>query len=299
MIPRPPLNHDRSERVIGDTMSGATKTAVRVGAVVVMALTSLVSVTAAGAGATRVGAEAAPFVPAATAPRPMPASGAALNGAQSSLNWAGYAATGASFSSVSGSWRQPTASCPANKTQLAAFWVGLDGYASSDPSVQQIGTDSDCVKGKGKNGGGPSYYAWFEMYPAALVILPSSSYPVSPGDAITASVSVDGTGYLLVLVDAGRWTYASVQTPSIRPQNSSAEWIAEAPTSCKGSSCKILPLADFGSLVFTGAKANGQPISSASNSRITMANKSGKKVKAQTSALVSAGSAFSVSWQHV
>lgn len=236
----------------------------------------------------------APNLPTSTAPGP----GAPLNRAQSSLNWAGNAATGATFSSVSGSWKQPAATCPADSSQLAAFWVGLDGYSPSDPSVQQIGTDSDCTKGHGKHRGGPSYYAWFEMYPAALVVLPPASYPVYPGDAISAAVSVYGSGYLLVLVDSGRWTYATVQTPSAHPQDTSAEWIAEAPTSCRGSSCKIVPLADFGSLVFTGAKANGLPISSASNSQITMGNKSGKRVKARTSALLFGGTAFSVVWQH-
>jgi len=287
--------------VKGITMQWATRSAGRVGVGSAVALSLLLFIPVAGAAevpASTAAIAGAPNVPAATAPRPNPGSKDSLNGAQSSLNWAGYAATGATYSSVSGSWNQPAVSCPANKSQLAAFWVGLDGYSASDPTVQQIGTDSDCVKGKGRQGGGPSYYAWFEMYPAALVVLPPSSYPVFPGDAITASVSVYGTGYLLALVDAGRWSYATVQRPSVRPQDVSAEWIAEAPTSCHGSTCKIVPLADFGSMVFTGAKANGLPISSSANTRITMGNKSGKKVKAQTSALVSAGSAFSVQWRH-
>lgn len=265
-----------------------------VGSAVSVSLLAFVAGGSTAAAAAAAPRAAAPNVPTSTAPGP----GAPLNGAQSSLNWAGYAATGATFSSVSGSWKQPAATCPANSSQLAAFWVGLDGYSPSDPSVQQIGTDSDCAKGHGKHRGGPSYYAWFEMYPAALVVLPPASYPVYPGDAISAAVSVYGSGYLLVLVDSGRWTYATVQTPSVHPQDTSAEWIAEAPTSCRGSSCKIVPLADFGSLVFTGAKANGLPVSSASNSQITMGNKSGKRVKARTSALLFGGTAFSVVWQH-
>ena len=62
----------------------------------------------------------------------------------SSSNWAGYAATGAagSFTSVSASWTQPTASC-ASGSQYAAFWVGLDGYTSK--TVEQIGTEADCT----------------------------------------------------------------------------------------------------------------------------------------------------------
>jgi hypothetical protein len=75
-----------------------------------------------------------------------PVSQAATTGGQntsvSSSNWVGYAATGAagSFTSVSASWTQPTASC-ATGSQYAAFWVGLDGYTSK--TVEQIGTEAD------------------------------------------------------------------------------------------------------------------------------------------------------------
>ena len=40
------------------------------------------------------------------------------------------------------------------------------------------------------------------------------------------------------------------------PDTSSAEWIAEAPSQCDStSSCTPLPLADFGTVQFTGASA--------------------------------------------
>ncbi len=239
-------------------------------------------------------ASAAPLIP---APAPTPGSGAGQSGAQSSTNWSGYAVTGATFSSVSGSWGQPAANCATNKTQLAAFWIGLDGYAASDPSVEQIGTDSDCAKGTRKAPGGPVYYAWFEMYPAPPVVLSPRTYPVAPGNTISASVSVDGSGYLLQLYDAGRWSYSSVQTPSIRPHDASAEWIAEAPSSCRAS-CKVAPLADFGAIGFSGARADGFPISALPNSRITMTSGNGKQIKAEVSALTSSGTAFAVVWKH-
>ena len=273
--------------------AGVRMMAARVGVGLVLAAGALVAAPAVGATEGHGVVRDAPLVPV-----PAPGSGAGLNGAQSSLNWAGYGVAGGTFSSVSGSWVQPAARCPTNRAQLAAFWVGLDGYAPSDPHVEQVGTDSDCVKVRGRLGGGPSYYAWFELYPAAPVFLPQSSYPVSPGDAISASVSVSGSGYLLHLADAGRWTYSTVQTPSTRPPDASAEWIAEAPTSCRGSSCRIAPLADFVAIGFSGARANGLPVSAFANNRITMANKSGKKVKALTSALASAGTGFSVLWHH-
>ena len=110
-----------------------------------------------------------------------------------SVNWAGYIDTGPTFSSVAGDWVQPTATCPQNQVQQAAFWVGIGGYVQGDPDIEQIGTDSDCLKKKGKkNPGGPNYYAWYQMYPQSLVVLPTSSYPVSHGQTIEASVTVSG-----------------------------------------------------------------------------------------------------------
>ena len=55
-----------------------------------------------------------------------------------STNWSGYADTGSSFSKVSSSWTEPSVTCSGRATQLAAFWVGIDGYSSD--SVEQDGT---------------------------------------------------------------------------------------------------------------------------------------------------------------
>ena len=239
----------------------------------------------------------APKLPAPPSNMPLPTAGVD-GGAQDSINWAGYAATGSTFTSVTGVWTVPSAHCPANKSQQAAFWVGIDGYSASDPTVQQIGTDSDCTKGKGKRAGGPSYYAWFQMFPSPNFPLPQSSYPVAPGESITASVSAYGPDDLLRITDIGKWSFSTVQKSSITPSNSSAEWITEAPSSCRGSKCTVLPLSDFGSLGFGGATANGKAVSSFTVERLNMTNKSGKQVKAFPSSLTVGGTAFSVYWLH-
>ena len=143
--------------------------------------------------------------------------------------------------------------------------------------------------------GGPSYYAWYQLYPQSVAVLPPS-YSVAPGDAISASVSVSGSVYTLSISDGTKWHYSTTKTPPTLPQNSSAEWIAEAP--CTGSKCKVLPLAAFGSVAFSGASANHQPISYSgfTDNQIDMTNKSGKKTEARTSALSAGGSAFTVTW---
>jgi Peptidase A4 family len=245
----------------------------------------------------------APMVPAAPwhpvpSGRSVPSSGTqAGTTAQDSVNWAGYAVTGPTVSNVAGSWAQPTATCPKNQNQQAALWVGIDGYSATDPTVEQIGTDSDCTKGTKKKPGGPSYYAWYQLYPQSDVVLPSSPYPVKPGDSISAQVAVTGSTYTMTISDGTKWHYSTTQHLQTAAQNSSAEWIAEAPSTCR-TSCKQLPLADFGSLSFSGASANGQPISASgfSTHQIDMTTKNSKKTLAETSALSSGGSAFTITW---
>ncbi len=141
-----------------------------------------------------------------------------INGKSSSTDWAGYAVTGSNLKSVSGSWRQPAVTCPVNQVQQAAFWVGIDGYSSNDPTVQQIGTDSDCTRMAGKSTGTPNYYAWYEMYPQNVVYISKMLYPVFPGDVIATHVSRTGSTYTLSVSDpTRRWVFTTVQTATTTP----------------------------------------------------------------------------------
>jgi hypothetical protein len=238
-----------------------------------------------------------------TAGRELPAGNGNGNGkgVLTSVNWAGYIDTGATFSSVAGDWVQPTATCPKSQVQQAAFWVGIGGYVQGDSDIEQIGTDSDCLKKNGsKSAGGPNYYAWYQMYPQSVVVLPTSSDPVSAGQTIEASVTVSGANrYTLDITDVGHWTFSTVQSQASQPEDASAEWITEAPQNCntKGK-CKVLPLADFGSIPYSSASANGEAISGSglTDTQVNMTTKNGKTTKAATSALGTGGTSFSVTW---
>ncbi len=213
-------------------------------------------------------------------------------GTSSSTNWSGYAAYNSTFSDVRASWTQPSVNCSTKGARYAAFWVGLDGYTSN--SVEQIGTDSDCASRYH-----PVYYAWYEMYPAGSVTL-SSTYAVQPGDNMSADVAVSGTTFTLTLTNATRgWTYTTAQTSTVA-QDSSAEWVAEAPSSCF-ITCSVLPLANFGTMNFTAAATTGNgvtaSISGFTNDKIVMVTNGGT-TKALPSALSADGSAFSDTWYH-
>ena len=197
--------------------------------------------------------------------------------AQSS-NWSGYADTGSGFSAVSGSWTVPTVSCSSGNS-YSAHWIGIDGATSS--TVEQDGTEADCGAGSG------SYDAWYEMYGDSAVNsgneveLSPSSYPVFPGDAISASVSVVGATWTLAISDSGSasqlhsWSFSTNIVFSGAAQ-SSAEWIVERPDICNALSCSLATLANFGTVTFTNAAAteNGIPgsISTWSNAAIEMLN---------------------------
>jgi hypothetical protein len=197
-----------------------------------------------------------------------------------STNWSGYAVTGGRYTQVSSSWTVPSVSC--SGTAYSSFWVGLDGDTSG--TVEQTGTDSDC------SGSTPQYYAWYEMYPKFPVNL---SGTVRPGDNMTASVTTNGSGsFTLTISDTTqRWT----NTTNARLKHAalaSAEVIAEAPSSSGG----VLPLANFGTVSFSGATANGALLTSSTPGIDPITMQSGSTVKAQPGNISSGN--FSVTWKH-
>ena len=203
-----------------------------------------------------------------------------------STNWSGYVDTGSGFSTVTGSWTEPGVSCTST-TSLAAFWVGLDGYSSS--SVEQDGTLIECYRGVAY------FYTWWEMYPTNAIQVVGSTLHV--GDSITASVVRSGSNYTLKVTDSSRPAdnLSTTQTCS-SCANSSAEWIAEAPSGSSG----VYPLSDFGSWTEKAAtvESGSTPgvISSFTDDELTMINSSGA-TKALPGALNSNGNGFGVTWE--
>ncbi len=217
----------------------------------------------------------------------------------SSTNWSGFAVTGSagSVSDAKGSWVVPTiqGTCPGTN-QYSSFWVGIDGYSSG--TVEQTGTDSDCQNGV------PTYYAWYEFFPHPSFLINGIS--VHPGDVISAEAHASGNGKFTVSI-TDTTTKQSFSTSSTvhRAQQSSAEWIAEAPSSSGG----ILPLANFGTVNFgldhtsvsstCFATINGSTAAfgtfGTNVQKITMVT-SGGATKASPSNPSTDSTSFSVSW---
>jgi hypothetical protein len=194
-------------------------------------------------------------VTAACALGAIPAASAATEVQQAtSANWSGYVVGGSSagssgtqFKSVSASWVQPTAKCTSG-SGYSAFWVGLGGAGQTE-ALEQDGTEADCSAN-----GTASYFAWYELVPSAPVKV---NMAVHAGDHISSKVTVDGTNVTMYLSDQTTGATFTKTLQMSDPDTSSAEWIAEAPSSCQQglSSCTPLPLTDFGTVDFTNASA--------------------------------------------
>jgi hypothetical protein len=215
-----------------------------------------------------------------------------------STNWSGYAVTGAngSVTDVKASWVVPAANCTSTPTAYASIWTGIDGYSSN--TVEQIGTDSDCENGQ------PVYYAWFEFYPHLSYTV--NSFPVAPGDSLSAEVSAGAKGvFTVTLTNETQGGTFSTSAKLRSAKMSSAEWIVEAPWS--GG---VLPLTDFGVTSFGNhytrvsdtcyATVNGVsgpigPFSKGNVFEITMVTKSGAP-EAQPSPLWHDDASFSDAW---
>jgi hypothetical protein len=222
----------------------------------------------------------------------------------SSSNWSGYAAvakSGVRLRFVSANFTVPSVNCEKSPLGSSGFafasnWVGLDGYKRDSRTAEQVGVDSFC-----DSTGVPQYAAWYEMLPLG----PIAFGPVSPGDAISASVffSQSTNKYSITLTDVTSGAKMQVTNLSC-PQgatcrNSSAEVITEDP----GQAAPAVNLADYGMVNVTGVgvtSVNGTKGSLSGNSlwtssEIIMKNAS-EKVMSQPSGLF-AGKAFNMTWK--
>ena len=186
----------------------------------------------------------------------LPATNQAIPGTRNSVkgvtqfesgNWSGYAndnTKGNTYSQVSGDWTQPKITCPTKEEQLAAFWVGIDGFSSG--TVEQDGTLAQCFEGTA------FYYTWWEMFPSNDIQVVGDT--VNGGDKIVASVVKTGTSYALKVTDSttsGNNVSTTQTCAAATCVDSSAEWIGEAPSGGRGE----IPLPDFKSWKVTSASA--------------------------------------------
>ena len=212
--------------------------------------------------------------------------------AVSSQNWAGYAATGETYTAVSANWIVPTANCGGAVATVSSTWVGIDG--DGNKPVEQIGTYSNCEPIIGAE-----YWAWWEMAPDASVGIGSAltnNYPVFAGDLMSASVTYTGTpgSYTLTIEDQSHdWIFSTTQS-NPNAAGISAECVEERPDAFG------LPLTNFGSVTFNNCEVTGddgiaRPIWDHANEAVGMFNGNTTQ-RAVVSPLSDDGTRFTATW---
>ncbi|KAI8977706.1 aspergillopepsin [Trametes punicea] len=163
-------------------------------------------------------------------------------------NWAGavLVAGNNTFKTVTGTFTVPTPREPSGSsgTHASSAWVGIDGHTCSN-AILQTGVDFTV------SGSNVSYDAWYEWWPQ--VSFDFSDFTVKAGDSITATViATSTTGGIATLINHSTGEQAS-HTFSGQPAlcEQDAEWIVEDFE--EGS--ELVPLANWGTVTFTGASA--------------------------------------------
>ena len=198
-----------------------------------------------------------------------------------STNWAGYIASGGTYTSVSATWTQPTVKCTSNG--IVTLWVGLDG--DTDNTVEQTGTGADCRSGS------PQYYAWWQTYPTNNQMV-YSGVPVAPGDQITATVTYADGNYTMALADTSQnWSKSTTAAAPSGASNASAEVVIEA--AGINNVASVLP--NFAKAAFSSATMNGGPPTSAGAQPYDMLNNNNALI-ARTTPTDATGGAFTITY---
>jgi hypothetical protein len=218
------------------------------------------------------------------------------HGSGKAANWAGYVAAADlsiplkhSVTDVQGSWRVPTAASSGTLDTSSAIWVGIDG--DLDSTVEQIGTEQDWSSGT------PVYFAWFEMFPARAFLI--MNVPIQPGDEISAEVQFVAKNKFVLSISNLTQNAGFSITKRRSAQRTSAEWIVEAPFFRR-----ILSLANFGTVTFSGCSTTIEGVEGSINSNLwheealTMENPVSSTILAQPSGLTGNGTGFTVDWKH-
>ncbi|OJJ51790.1 hypothetical protein ASPZODRAFT_467228 [Penicilliopsis zonata CBS 506.65] len=173
-----------------------------------------------------------------------------------SKNWAGAVrekppSAAATYTAVTATFTVPEPTAAAGDSssyQAASAWVGIDGDTYSN-AILQTGVDFYIYEGE-------KYYdAWYEWYPDYAYDF--SSLGIQAGDEIVAIVQATSASQGVAVIEnrssgvkATQTLSASAATATLGGQN--AEWILED----FESNGTQVALADFNSVVFTGAVAS-------------------------------------------
>ena len=160
-----------------------------------------------------------------------------------SYNWAGYVADDGYYTAVSATWQVPQVE--AQQTLAGeATWVGIGGVDTND--LIQAGTQSMTENGR------VEYQAWYEMLPD---VSKTVALDVAPGDSITVALTEMAINRWQILFVDNTTGKQHAFTVDYRSSHASADWVEESPLIAGWRRLGLLPLVNFGSVVFRTASA--------------------------------------------
>jgi hypothetical protein len=226
-----------------------------------------------------------------------------------SANWSGYVVRSAGLvTGVSGQFTAPKLDCTGVRNSGEPTWVGIGGAGNGAGPLLQTGVRSVCAAGK--QFANPGWWAQFPKYPEVAF----DSKFVSAGDSMRASVARNPDGSWTTRLDdlttgiSGVMTtgqsYGTVRdsSPSVWLEEegsaagvaytggTTAEWIVE---DFEQSYMPLVPLADFGSIAFTGLTASPPSWALTADERVGIGDADGNLWAAPTGP-DSSGRGFSV-----
>ncbi|KAF2636262.1 acid protease [Massarina eburnea CBS 473.64] len=170
-----------------------------------------------------------------------------------SSNWSGAVLesppSGTTFTSASGRFTVPTPKhVGSGSTESSSAWVGIDGDTYGN-AILQAGIDFTVT-----SSGAVSYDSWYEWYPDYAYDF--SGFSVKAGDVIQIDIVATTTSKGTVTLtneSTGKSVSKTLSAPSSSAKlgGQNAEWIVEDFEE-DGS---LVALSNFGTVVFTGAKA--------------------------------------------
>jgi hypothetical protein len=192
-----------------------------------------------------------------------------------SRNWSGACITPIRpnrFTHVTGAWKVPQPTPPrvppsgANRLDQdyrSSTWLGVGGHRPYN-SLPQIGTSQHVTLANGATS--EEFGAWWQWWvkdrPEHHIPMPIMNFPVSAGDSILASVTVEPPGDVLFHMTNETTnvfvTFKVVAPAEIEPLGASAEWIHERPT--EFNSDRMYPLPNCAAVAFEDCRAMSAPI---------------------------------------
>ena len=160
-----------------------------------------------------------------------------------SQNYGGLLLYNGNFSEVGGFFYVPRVNCAGGVTTYASTWDGIGGVLNNGQpggDINQLGVEEDCINGS------PSYYAWYENFPATNVPLAT----VYPGDLIAVLAESSGGVVTYILIDYNTGFVYEPPASAVGTTPTSAEWIEESPCVGYNGTCSEGALSNFGTVTW-------------------------------------------------